>query len=358
MILNLLIFFFTNTSLYIIVKKYERFEYFLDKSTKRHAIHDSNIFKLGGLFILINSLLIILLEINNFSDDLKIIFLYSILVSLVGIYEDFKPTDKFSWRLLIIIFISLIFTFLNSFYVNNLNIGLEFLDNLLENYVLVKILVTIFCINTIVHSFNFMDGVNGNLNFFILSILVSILFVLSKEEMFINDYKILWNISFLLIISIFFFNYPKPVIFMGDGGAYFMGFLISSFLILMSNNISHDRISIWYYANLMIFPFTEMFISFFRRIAINKQKPTIADKKHLHHLIMDTLNNINFIRLKSKNYKNSLTAIVVLLIYIFPIIFTTIYYYNQAFLKLIFYVSFILYIITYYFIFKFVRNAN
>ena len=203
-----------------------------------------------------------------------------------------------------------------------------------------------------------MDGVNGNLNFFILSILVSILFVLSEEGMFINDYKILWNISFLLIISIFFFNYPKPVIFMGDGGAYFMGFLMSSFLILMSNNISHDRISIWYYANLMIFPFTEMFVSFFRRIVINKQKPTMADKKHLHHLIMDTLNNINFIRLKSKNYKNSSTAIVVLLIYIFPIIFTTIYYYNQDVLKLIFYVSFILYIVTYYFIFKFVRNAN
>ena len=322
-----LLFFFINTFIIFIVSKFNTKNLFLDRVDKKHAIHDFKVFKLGGLLVFLNLILFIVLEFNALPSNLFIFFIFALAVSSIGIFEDYKSTDKFTWRLYLI-------------------------DNLYNSNNYIKILVTIFCINTIIHSFNFIDGVNGNLNIYILSILTSIFIVLNLEKIFIFEFKIIFEILLYLVISLFFFNYPKPLIFMGDGGAYFFGALVSTFVILLSINISYDNISIWYYANLMIFPFTEMFISFFRRIFFNKKKPTTADNKHLHHLILNILKNKIFFVDKSKNTLNSSVALISLIIYFPTILFSTLFYNNEIILKYIFYTSFIFFILIY----NFLRN--
>tara|TARA_X000000950_G_C13857438_1_gene637162 strand:- start:327 stop:1397 length:1071 start_codon:yes stop_codon:yes gene_type:complete len=347
-----LLFFFINTFIIFIVTKFNTKNLFLDRVDKKHAIHDFKVFKLGGLLVFLNLILFIFLEFYTLPSNLFNFFIFSLAVSSIGIFEDYKSTDKFTWRLFLILIISTYFVISNNFFINNLNLGLNLIDNLYNSNNYIKILVTIFCINTVIHSFNFIDGVNGNLNIYILSILTSIFIVLNLEKMFVFEFKIIFEILLYLVISLFFFNYPKPLIFMGDGGAYFFGALVSSFVILLSINISYDKISIWYYANLMIFPFTEMFISFFRRIFFNKKKPTSADKKHLHHLVLKIFENKLFFVNKSKNILNSSVALIILIIYFPTILFSTFFYNDEIILKYIFYTSFIFFILIY----NFLRN--
>ncbi len=347
-----LLFFFINTFIIFIVSKFNTKNLFLDRIDKKHAIHDLKVFKLGGLLVFFNLIIFIFLELYTLPSNLFNFFIFALAVSSIGIFEDYKSTDKFTWRLFLILIISTYFVMSNNFFINNLNLGLNLVDNLYNNNNYIKILVTIFCINTVIHSFNFIDGVNGNLNIYILSILTSIFIVLNSEKIFIYEFKIIFEIILYLVISLFFFNYPKPLIFMGDGGAYFFGALVSSFVILLSINISYDKISIWYYANLMIFPFTEMFISFFRRIFFNKKKPTSADNKHLHHLILKIIENKLFFVNKSKNILNSSVALIILIIYFPTILFSTFFYNDEIILKYIFYTSFIFFILIY----NFLRN--
>jgi UDP-GlcNAc:undecaprenyl-phosphate/decaprenyl-phosphate GlcNAc-1-phosphate transferase len=356
MIINLVLCLVINFFIIMFFNAFNKKNYFLDKVSKDHAIHQDKIYKLGALIILIDLLAVFIFYSEYFTSDVKTIITYSLLVLFIGGYEDLKSTDRFTWRLILTIIISICFVLLNNFYIYNLNLGVKWIDTMFINSIFLKFIVTIFCLNTIMHAFNFLDGVNGNLSFYIIILLLSIFSILKIENFYYGDLKFLWQVGIFLILLIVIFNFPKPKIFIGDGGAYFFGFYISALLIYMSQTISFEKISIWYYANLMIFPFTEVFISFFRRIFFNKKKPTSADNKHMHHLIYNNLISFNFKKKLENNTLNSTTAIIMMFVYVPSIILNTKFYSNPVYLKMIFYGSFIFFIITYMILYRTIKK--
>ena len=88
----------------------------------------------------------------------------------------------------------------------------------------------------------------------------------------------------------FFYCNAKKNIFLGDGGTYFVGLIISLYFIKSYNlnlNILCDEILV-----IMLLPGLEMARLFIERI-LNKKNPLLADRNHFHHLLLKYFQNKN-----------------------------------------------------------------
>lgn len=78
-------------------------------------------------------------------------------------------------------------------------------------------------------------------------------------------------------------NYPRGRIFLGDAGAYFVGFMYAELSIrLVARNAD---ISAWYVIMLAAYPIVETLFSIYRRKIFHRTPSTSSDALHLHSLI-------------------------------------------------------------------------
>lgn len=82
-------------------------------------------------------------------------------------------------------------------------------------------------------------------------------------------------------------NYPRGLIFLGDGGAYFIGFMIGAISVLMLAR--HPEVSAWFPLLLCIYPVFETLFSIYRKKFLRGQSPGMPDGVHLHMLIYKRL---------------------------------------------------------------------
>ncbi|QRX81932.1 glycosyltransferase [Glaciimonas sp. PAMC28666] len=78
-------------------------------------------------------------------------------------------------------------------------------------------------------------------------------------------------------------NYPTGRLFVGDGGAYLSGFLVSEVMVLLLTR--NPSISAWQVLGICAYPVIEVLYSIYRRKIIRKMSPGHADGLHLHTLI-------------------------------------------------------------------------
>lgn len=107
---------------------------------------------------------------------------------------------------------------------------------------------------------------------------------------FILGDSLLWMLSFATIGSIlgfFVWNYPRGLIFLGDGGAYLIGFLIGEISVLLVAR--HQEVSPWFPLLLVIYPVFETLFSIYRRKFIKGVSPGMPDALHLHTLVFRRL---------------------------------------------------------------------
>jgi UDP-N-acetylmuramyl pentapeptide phosphotransferase/UDP-N-acetylglucosamine-1-phosphate transferase len=77
-------------------------------------------------------------------------------------------------------------------------------------------------------------------------------------------------------------NYPWGKLFMGDGGAYFAGFALAWFAVLLP--VRNPEVSVWAGLLVCAYPVIEVLYSVVRR-ARKRQSPGAPDSGHLHSLI-------------------------------------------------------------------------
>jgi hypothetical protein len=77
-------------------------------------------------------------------------------------------------------------------------------------------------------------------------------------------------------------NYPWGKLFMGDGGAYFSGFALAWFAVLLP--VRNPEVSVWAGLLVCAYPVIEVIYSIVRR-ARRHQSPGAPDSGHLHSLI-------------------------------------------------------------------------
>ncbi len=85
------------------------------------------------------------------------------------------------------------------------------------------------------------------------------------------------------IFGFFIWNWPYGKIFLGDAGAYFIGFMIGMLSVLLV--VRNHEVSAWFPLVLVIYPVMETLFSIYRRYIVHKISPGQPDRLHLHSLV-------------------------------------------------------------------------
>lgn len=311
-----------------------------DKSPQK--FHRDNTPRVGGLSIILSLLVVNLYEIiNNYINHLLI---FAAFIFLLGFAEDISKKINSFFRLFFILLGSFLFCYLSGIRIER--IGFELFDAYLKNHLLISCIFTSIAIASITNAFNIIDGYNGLSSMSCILMLLSLLLV-SIE---CND-NILIFYSLIGIGSIFGFfiwNWPFGKIFLGDGGAYLIGFYLSINLILLISR--NEQISSWYPITLLSYPIIELLFSIFRKSVIRKKSALLPDALHFHMLI--------FKRVFKYRYKNNLlksnssTSIFFWIFVLFSQIPATIFCHDSFWLI----ISFILNLFLYFFVYKSLIN--
>lgn len=146
---------------------------------------------------------------------------------------------------------------------------------------LLSILVTAFAVAGVANAFNLIDGYNGLAGVVAIMSLFGLAFVadiLGDRIVLIAALAVVGAIAGFLI-----WNYPNGLIFLGDGGAYCVGFLVAELsLLLVTRN---PQVSPWFPLLLSFYPIFETIFTIFRRVFISRSNPGLPDAAHLHQLI-------------------------------------------------------------------------
>jgi UDP-N-acetylmuramyl pentapeptide phosphotransferase/UDP-N-acetylglucosamine-1-phosphate transferase len=160
------------------------------------------------------------------------------------------------------------------------SIDLPGLDLLLQ-YPAVALAVTCLMIAGLTNSYNIIDGFNGLACMVGIISLAAIAYVSFRS----NDSTLLFLAVAIIgsILGFFIWNYPKGLIFLGDGGAYLLGFSIAVLSVLLV--VRNPMVSPWFAALINIYPIFETLFSIWRKKFIKKMSPGVPDGVHLHMLI-------------------------------------------------------------------------
>tara|TARA_B110000238_G_scaffold173240_1_gene192159 strand:+ start:61 stop:873 length:813 start_codon:yes stop_codon:yes gene_type:complete len=194
----------------------------------------------------------------------------------VGFLSDVKKINSAKLRFVIQALIVLSVVYFSSIAVPQTKI--IFLDQLLENNIF-RIFFSIFCILIIINGFNFIDGVNTSLIGYCLIVSLSLHYLdLNGVEIskIVNFYNLIPVLMALFILN--FFN----KLYLGDGGAYFLGLLFA--LCLINTYQINNNISPYFMVCLLWYPAFENLFSILRKKSLSRS-PLDPDTNHLHQII-------------------------------------------------------------------------
>ena len=149
----------------------------------------------------------------------------------------------------------------------------------------VAIVFSLVLVAGLINAFNIIDGFNGLAGGVASLILLGIAYVAFKAGDLLVLTASLTAIG--AIAGFMLFNFPRGLIYLGDGGAYLIGFWIGELLILLVTR--NPKVSAWFPVLLCSYPVCEMLFSIYRRAYVRRSHPDMPDMAHLHHLIYKRL---------------------------------------------------------------------
>lgn len=144
-----------------------------------------------------------------------------------------------------------------------------------------SVAITAFAVAGVANAFNIIDGYNGLAGVVAIISLLGLAYVGDQ----VGDRAVLVGALGLVgaIAGFLVWNYPKGLIFLGDGGAYLIGFLVAELSVLL---VAHNpQVSPWCPLLLSFYPIFETLFTIFRRVFIGRTHPGLPDAAHLHQLI-------------------------------------------------------------------------
>ena len=250
----------------------------LDGVQKIHAVP---VPRIGGLGIFIAALVgALVVYLRAPLAGMWIVFLVCCAVPAfgAGIVEDFTKRVSPAQRLLFTMLAAAIAYFVLDAAI--IRTGNEMVDQVL-GYAWVSLPLTIFAIAGVANAVNIIDGFNGLAGAVTMFMLLSLAYVAhSVGDLYVMSAAL---IMVGAIAGFFIWNYPHGMIFMGDGGAYFIGFMLAELAVLLVAR--NPQVSPWYVVLLLIYPVVETIFSIYRRKIIRGVSPGLPDGVHLHMLI-------------------------------------------------------------------------
>jgi len=301
--------------------------------------HIEPVARVGGLSVFIGFSVALFL-IEDQSNWLLKLWLSSVPVFIAGIYEDLSARVSPLIRLFAAFFSIMIAYFLLDIGINSL--GFEWVDYVLSNYLIISILFTLLVVSGAVNSLNIIDGFNGLLGgyFILASLAIAYVAYTLGDDLMLNMSSIL----FVSTLGFFIFNFPFGKIFMGDGGAYFLGFMLAIIGLMLVDR--HEELSNWFVLLIFIYPMYELLYSIYRRKIVHKTDASQPDANHLHSLVYRKLISCKLFK-HNKVICNSMVSPVMWLLSLIGIVPAMIWFDNQT--MLIIWVFVFMFIYTFFY---------
>ena len=148
----------------------------------------------------------------------------------------------------------------------------------------VAVFITAIAVGGIANAINIIDGFNGLSSGTVIILLFSLSVIANGQgDIVLASSCILLACA---VLGFFFVNFPLGKIFLGDGGAYFVGFALAWLQILLV--VRNPMVSPWVMALVTAYPLIEVFYSMWRRTR-SKKSAGDPDNLHLHSLIKTQL---------------------------------------------------------------------
>jgi UDP-N-acetylmuramyl pentapeptide phosphotransferase/UDP-N-acetylglucosamine-1-phosphate transferase len=141
--------------------------------------------------------------------------------------------------------------------------------------------VTVVAVAGIANSVNIIDGLNGLASMCVVIMLAAIAYVAFQVGDHVVGALALAGIG--AVMGFFIWNFPAGLIFLGDGGAYFLGFYVAEISILLL--VRNPTVSPLFPLLVCVYPVFETLFSIYRRRFLRAVPPSMPDGIHLHSLI-------------------------------------------------------------------------
>jgi UDP-N-acetylmuramyl pentapeptide phosphotransferase/UDP-N-acetylglucosamine-1-phosphate transferase len=204
-------------------------------------------------------------------------------VFLIGLAEDLSKRVAPLWRLLA----SFLSAGLASWLIDATlsTVGLPGVDSLLSSYHVVALVFTVIAVGGMCHSLNIIDGYNGlasGVSGMILLALGYVCFEVGDRHLLAVSLVCAGAVAGFMV-----WNFPRGLIFAGDGGAYLLGFLIAEISVLLVAR--NPSVSPWFPFTLVVYPVWETLFTMYRRRIIRGQAAGLPDALHLHQMVFSRL---------------------------------------------------------------------
>ena len=254
----------------------KKFKFYDNPESRK--LHFKPIVFTGGMSIVISSLLCSYASFTfqnhlNIELDKKLVIIItcSLLFFILGIADDIYNLTP--WSRLIIQFCISSIVWSQGISINKIN----FFTNSYDLPIIISLFLTVIWISALVNAINWIDGIDG------LAGGISSITILSFIILSFNDSEIIYLIflSSLLGSCLGFlkFNLPPAKLIMGDGGSYYLGFIISC---LGLEKIEGNLTNIYIPILLIFIPVVDMIFVISKRM-IKRNSPFLADNNHIHH---------------------------------------------------------------------------
>ncbi|TYK70581.1 glycosyl transferase [Comamonas sp. Z3] len=154
--------------------------------------------------------------------------------------------------------------------------GLDFL----LGFTIISVIFTAIAVGGVANSINIIDGLNG-LTAGTAMIILAAFGIIAR---LVGDIPLAFTCLIIAgaVAGFFFVNWPKGKIFLGDGGAYFLGFTLAWIAVLLPER--NHSVSPWTSLLICSYPIIEVGFSILRRSLREGYSPTEPDFFHLHSL--------------------------------------------------------------------------
>jgi UDP-N-acetylmuramyl pentapeptide phosphotransferase/UDP-N-acetylglucosamine-1-phosphate transferase len=244
-------------------------------------VHSHAVARIGGLPIFLSVVLCASISVWRVPAMMYWLFallLCSMIAFIGGIAEDYTGTVRASRRLVLTMAAALLGYFLLGAKLGR--IDFPFGSLALES-IWIVLPLTVLAVAGIANAVNIIDGFNGLASVVTICMLMSLAYVALQ----VGDVFLL--VTALMVAGatagFLVWNYPVGLIFLGDGGAYFIGFMLGELALLLV--MRNPEVSTWYAALLLIYPAFETIFSAYRRMFVRGKSPAMPDGIHLHSLI-------------------------------------------------------------------------
>ena len=188
-----------------------------------------------------------------------------------------------------------------------------------------SIAFTAFAIGGITNAINIIDGFHGLAAGTVIIILAAFAVVSWR----VGD-TVLMEVSLLMLaITVGFLpiNFPLGRLFLGDSGAYFLGFFIAALAVMLPAR--NPEVSPWISLLILGYPMTETIVSIVRKTRRRGHHPGSADRVHLHMLVYRSFGRGLSNKLRFPRFRSPLTGALmwgfsfVILLFVSVIPYTT-----------------------------------